>query len=96
MASRTAREWPVVLSGIIRRGASPLAGGGLGETDRVAGGEHDVRVVEEPVDGRVGDGFGHEFIEPGGMQVRRQGDRWSFVGGVDDAVEGLGGLGRDG
>ena len=47
----------------------PLAGGGLGEADAVAGGEHDVGVVEQPVDGGVGDGLGHEFVEPGGMKV---------------------------
>ena len=42
----------------------PLAGGGLGEADAVAGGHDDVGVVQEPVDGGVGDGLGHEFVEP--------------------------------
>lgn len=49
----------------------PLAGCGLGESDAVAGCEHDVGVVHEPVDGGVGVGVGvgHEFIEAGRMQV---------------------------
>ena len=73
----------------------PLAGGGLGEADAVAGGHDDVGVVQEPVDGGVGDGLGHEFVEPGGVKVARQGDGALLVGGVDDAVERLGGLGGD-
>ncbi len=48
---------------------SPLAGGGLGEADGVAGGEHDVGVVQEPVDRRVGDGLGHQLVEPGGVEA---------------------------
>ena len=38
----------------------------------------------------------HEFVEPGGVQVRTQRDGAFLVGGVDDAVEGFGGLGCDG
>ena len=53
-------------------------------------------VVHEPVDGGVGDGLGHEFVESGGMQVRGERDGASFVGGVDDAVERFGGFGGDG
>jgi hypothetical protein len=55
----------------------------------------DVRVVQEPVDGRGGQGFGHELVEAGGVQVR--GDRYGpfLVGGVDEAVEALGGVCRD-
>ena len=36
----------------------------LGEADRVAAGLADVGVVQEPVDGRGGQGFGHQLIEP--------------------------------
>ncbi len=39
--------------GLVGEGLHPLAGGGLGEADGVAGGEHDVGVVQEPVDGRT-------------------------------------------
>ena len=35
--------------------ASPLSGGGLGEWNAVAVGEHDVGVVQQPVDGGVCD-----------------------------------------
>ena len=55
--------------GSVGQGRDSFAGGGLGEADAVAGGEHDVCVVQEPVDGRVGDGLGHEFVEAGGVQV---------------------------
>ena len=73
----------------------PLAGGGLGEADAVAGGHDDVGVMEQPVDGGVGDGLGHEFVEPGGVKVARQGDGAFLVSGVDDPVERFGGLGGD-
>lgn len=46
MANRTAQRWPTVLpGGSVGKGRDPLAGGGLGESDRVAGGKHDVGVV---------------------------------------------------
>ena len=50
-------------------------------------------MVEEPVDGGVGDGLGHELVEPGGVEVGGQGDAALLVGGVDDPVEGFGGVG---
>ena len=62
VANRTAR-------GSVGQWRHPLAGGGLGEADAVAGGEDDVGVVQEPVDGGVGDGLGHELVEPGGVKV---------------------------
>ena len=68
----------------------------MGEADAVAGGEYEVGVVHQPVDGGVGDGLGHELVEAGGVQVRAQSDRAFLVGGVDDAVERFGGLGCDG
>ena len=49
----------------------PLSGGGLGEADAVTGGEHDVGVVQQPVDGGVGDGLGHQLVEAGGVKVAR-------------------------
>ena len=96
MANRTARWWPGVLPvAQLVQWRHPLAGGGLGEADAVAGGEDDVGVVQEPVDGGVGDGLGHEFVEPGRVKIARQGDGAFLVGGVDDAVERFGGLGGD-
>jgi len=49
-----------------------------------------VGVVQEPVDGRGGEGLGHELVERGRVQVR--GDRHGplLVGGVDEPVEALG------
>ena len=64
VANRTAR-------GSLGQWRHPLAGGGLGEADAVAGGHDDVGVVQQPVDGGVGDGLGHEFVEPGGVKVAR-------------------------
>ena len=49
----------------------PLSGGGLGEADAVAGGHDDVGVVQQPVDGGVGDGLGHEFVEAGRVKIAR-------------------------
>ena len=46
-----------------------FAGCGLGEADGVAGGHDDVGVVEEPVNKGGGDGAGHEFVEPGRVEV---------------------------
>ena len=58
MVNGAARWWPGVLPvGLVGQWRHPLAGGGLGEADAVAGGHDDVGVVEEPVDGGVGDGF---------------------------------------
>ena len=71
VVSRTARRWPGVLpESSVGQGRDSLAGGGLCEPDAVAGCEHDVCVVQEPVDSRVCDGLGHEFVEAGGVQVR--------------------------
>ena len=48
---------------------------GLHEPDGLAAGLAEVGVVEEPVHGRGGDGFGHELVESGGVDIRadRQG-----------------------
>ena len=51
--------------------------------------------MHEPVDGGVGDGFWHELVEPGGMQVRGEGYGPFFVGGIDDPIQGFGGVGGD-
>ena len=58
MASGTAKRfsWSV---------ASLLCLGCLGEADRVAVGDDDVGVVQEPVDGGVGDRLRHQFVEVG-------------------------------
>jgi hypothetical protein len=40
-----------------------LAGDGLGQAHRFAGGLADVGVVQEPVDGRGGQRFGHQLVE---------------------------------
>src|SRR5258705_11340231 len=49
-------------------------------------------VVEQPVDRRGGECFGHERVESGWVDVAGDRDRAPFVGGVDDAVERLGGV----
>src|SRR5665811_1632029 len=78
------------------QGRHPLAVAGLGEPVGVAVGDHDVGVVHEPVDGGGGDGGGQQLVEPAGVDVAGDGDRAAFVGGIDDAEEGFGGLGGDG
>ena len=52
--------------------------------------------MHEPVDRRVGNGFGHQLVEAAGMEIRADGERTALIGGVDDAIEGLGRLGGDG
>lgn len=42
---------------------------GLHEADGLAAGLAEVGVVHEPVHGRGGDGFGHELVKPGGVDV---------------------------
>ena len=59
---------PGMCGGLVE-GLDSFAGGGLGEADRIAGGDDDVGVVHEPVNERGGDGSWHEFLEPGGVQV---------------------------
>ena len=41
-----------------------MTGDGLGQAHGFAGGLADVGVVQEPVEGRGGQGFRHEFVEP--------------------------------
>jgi hypothetical protein len=78
----------------LRPGASPPSGGRLGDPVAVgAVGDEHVGVVEQPVDGRGGDGLGHQLVEPGGVDVRGERDRAPLAGGVDDAEQCLG-LGR--
>jgi hypothetical protein len=69
-----------------------LSAGGLGEPVAVTLGDDDVSVVHEPVDRGGGQGLGHDLVESGGVEVAGDGDRASFVGGVDQAVEALGGV----
>ena len=73
LPSRGQQNCPFVANRFARRLVGqwrhPLSGGGLGESDAVAGGEDDVGVVKEPVDGGVGDGLWHQFVEPGGVKI---------------------------
>ena len=41
----------------------PLSVGGLVEAEAVPGGDDDVRVVQQTVHGRGGEGFGHDLVE---------------------------------
>ena len=47
----------------LAEGLHPLAGGGLGEPEAVTLGDHDVGVVQQPVDGGGGQGLGHDLVE---------------------------------
>jgi hypothetical protein len=49
-------------------------------------------VVEQPVDGRGGEGLGHDRVESGWVDVAGHGQAAAFVGGVGDAVERFGGV----
>jgi cation:H+ antiporter len=44
-------------------------------------GEHDVGVVQQPVDGGRREGLGRDRVDAGGVLVGRDGDRAAFVGG---------------
>lgn len=50
--------------------------------------------MEQSVDGGGGERPWHQLVEPGRMNVTRQRDRSFLVGGVDDANERLGRVGR--
>lgn len=52
--------------------------------------------MEETVDGRRGQRLGHDLVESGRMKVARNRDRASFVCGINQAVEALGGVLGDG
>ena len=41
-----------------------MTGDGLGQAHRLTGGLADVGVVQEPVDGRGGQRFGHQLVKP--------------------------------
>jgi hypothetical protein len=51
-----------------------------------------VGVVQEPIDRRGGESLGHQLVERGGVQVRGDRDGAFLVGGIDEAVEALGGV----
>ena len=62
--------WPVDLPAAeLGQGDHPLAGEGLGEPVRVAGGLHEVRVVEQPVDGGGGECLGMMVSSPDGWML---------------------------
>lgn len=46
--------------------------------------------IHVPVDGRGGEGLGHDLVEAGGVQVAADRDGATFVGGVDESVEAFG------
>src|SRR5690242_5799339 len=76
-------------------GLDALTGGGLGEPEAVTLGDDDVGMVHEPVDSGGGKSFWHDLVKPGGVQVAADRERAPFVGGVDQPVEALGGVGAD-
>ena len=53
-------------------------------------------MVKEAIDRGGGQGLRHELVERGGVEVQRHRHRAPFVGGVDEAVEALGGVRGDG
>lgn len=63
------------------------AGEGLGHADGVSAGLDQMGMMQEPVNGGRGQGFGHQCIEGGGMNIGRQGDRSAFVTGFHNPVE---------
>jgi len=92
MALGSAQCWPspAWCSG---QWAHPLTGQGLGQAHAFPGGLTDVGMMEEPVDGRGGEGLGHQLIEGSGMEVGGERDGAFLVGGIDQSVQALGGVG---
>ena len=68
----------------------------LGEPVRLALGDDDVGVVEEPVDSCRGESPREDRVEPRRMQVRGHDERALLIGGVDQAIERLGLVGAGG
>ena len=62
MGSAQEAGWPPPVW-LLSSTGSPLTGEGLGEADAVAAGLTDVGVVQQPVDGRGGQCFGHELVK---------------------------------
>ncbi len=80
VASKTARLWPIDLPtdwfrrdwpslGWSVQAGDSFSGEGLGEADGIAAGLADVGVVQQSVNGGGGEGFGHELVESGGVEV---------------------------
>src|SRR6478735_10192732 len=92
MAMGSALLLAITGSGWSAQGAHPLSGEGLGQAHALAAGLTDVRVVEQPVDGGGGQGFRHQLVERGGVQVGGDGDGAFLVGGVDEPVQAFGGV----
>jgi hypothetical protein len=61
----------------------------LVESEAVTLCHDDVGVVQESVNGRGREGFGHDLVEAGWVQVAGHGEAASFVGGVDQAFGGV-------
>ena len=76
------------------QGPHPFAGGRLREPVAVLPvGDQDVRVVQEPLDGRGREALGHQLVKAGRVDVRRDRDRSFLVGGIDHAEQRLGRVG---
>jgi hypothetical protein len=67
----------------------------LGQAHGVAAGLAQVRVVQQPVDGRGGQRFRHQLVESARVKVRRDRHRAAFIGGFDNAVKTFGGISAD-
>ena len=80
MAMFCPRGWPWFYPGwvVSGEGFDFFSGGGLGESDRFAGRDDYVGVVEEAVDESGCEGAGHEFVEPEGCRFEESAmDRFS-------------------
>ena len=91
----SARGLDAVLGWVSSR-VHPLAGEGLGEADAVPAGLTHVSVVQQPVNGRGGQGMGMSSSnQSGGVKVRADRDGEFLVGGIDQPIQAFGGVGQD-
>jgi len=74
-------------------GLHPLAGGGLSKTHAVALGDAEMGVVQEAINSGGGNGLGHDLVEARRVKVGRNGQSPLLIGGINQAVEPLGGIG---
>ena len=70
----------------------PLARSGVGQTLGKPFGENQVGVVEGAIDSGRGKALGHDRVEASRVQVGGDGQAALLVGGVEYAVESLGGF----
>jgi O-antigen/teichoic acid export membrane protein len=88
---RTARSSPGG-TGSGGQGNHPLPGQGFGEPAGVALGQDEVSVVQQPVCDRGGEGFRHDGVVSGRVDVAGHSDGAALACGVSDAVEHLSGV----